>query len=117
MPSAIDWIFTGAISGLGFIANFLMQKILTLKRDKSRNGWTDQARFEASITIGIVARSAIEVVVVAAVNFSVFSNEPVSVEDGVGLALLLSVALFCFSVGPSMLFGKTIKIKESSFLI
>ena len=98
----MDWLLTGIIAGVGFLGNFVMLKILTLKRDKMRNGWTDRARFEFGITVGVVARSALEIAVVVGVNFASFSQEPVSIEDIVAIVLLLFIAAFCFSIRPSL---------------
>ena len=99
-PTSFDWMFAGIISLAGLIGNLCMLRILTLKRDKIRNGWSDQTRFTAAVTIGVVARSAIEILAVCAINFSYFSLEPVLIEDGLGMALLIAIALFCCFVKP-----------------
>ena len=99
--STTDWIFAGIISFLGCVGNFVLLKILTLREErKLRNGWSDQTRFAAAITLAIVARCALETSVVSAINFSVFCTDPIAIEDGIGIALLLSVGLFCCFVKP-----------------
>ena len=98
--STTEWIFAGIISFLGLFGNVLMLKILTLKEDKTRNGWTDQARFAAAVTLAVVARSALETTIVSAINFCQFCSDPIAIEDGIGIALLLSVGLFCCFVKP-----------------
>jgi len=39
---AMDWMFASVISVMGVIGNILMLRVLTMKLDKSRNGWSDQ---------------------------------------------------------------------------
>ena len=109
--TSLDWMFAGLISLLGLTGSLCMLRILTLKWDKIRNGWSDQTRFAAAVTIGVVARSAFEILGVCAINFSYFSLEPVLIEDGLGMALLVAIALFCCFVKPV---GTSLLIPEQS---
>jgi hypothetical protein len=46
-------------------------------------------------------RSAIEIVVVAGINFALFSGDSgVAIEDAVGMALMASIAVFCCCARP-----------------
>jgi hypothetical protein len=42
---AMDWMFVGIIAILGLLGNILMLRVLTMKQEKSRNGWSDQVPF------------------------------------------------------------------------
>jgi hypothetical protein len=58
LATVTDWLVAGAIAAAGFFGDVVLIKMLTLRREKSRNGWTDLSRMEATVVIGLVARYA-----------------------------------------------------------
>lgn len=94
--SETEWLFGTLIAILGLLGNITSVCILTLKsEDLIRRGWAPPKRFIPGITIGVVVRSALETIAIFGINFSGFRNETVSLEDGLGLAFMLLVGLFC----------------------
>jgi drug/metabolite transporter (DMT)-like permease len=49
----------------------------------------------SSVVVGVVARSAFELVIIFGINFWMFAGETVSIEDAFGIALLVGIGLFC----------------------
>ena len=97
-----DWLFATLIIVLGFVGNFAMLKFLTMEQDddESRNGWTNSSRTIPVITVGVLARSALEIVVIYGINYSAFTDQPVVFEDGLGMAFLIGIGLFCCFIKP-----------------
>ncbi len=100
--SVKDWLFATLITVLGFVGNFAMLKFLTMKQDDGevRNGWTHSGRTIPVITVGVLARSALEIVVIYGINHSAFNDQAVLFEDGLGMGFLIGIGLFCCFIKP-----------------
>ena len=87
---------------MGSFGNLAILKFLTTKQGPSVEGWSNSnsSRIIPVITIGVVARSAFEIVVIFGINFSTFSSCPVSIEDGLGMGFIVLIGILCCIVKP-----------------
>ena len=71
---------------------------LGLKEEAERLG---QIRTVPAIPVGIVSRSALEIVIIFGANLLLQGSESVSIEEGCGIALLILTAFLCCLYRPA----------------
>ena len=72
----------------GVAGNFIMSLFLGLHEDGFQHRFT---RTDPPVAVGVVARSALEILVIFGINFNALIERRFEVQDGIGIGLLLVV--------------------------